>query len=242
MDSDELLPNNLQTYLRSILPVESDVQMALREHTVEHPYSSMQISPEQGAFLAWIVRAFDIQSIIEVGVFTGYSTLCMAQALHESGSIIACDKNADWVAHGIPFWEQAGIRHKIDFLYIPSHKEIYPHGPSKKIKINTFAKKLCGKNRPGHFEAVVDVICRFIKIIKPAKIYLGKKDMQQLKIVEDYINRKLYHDTKVYTNLSSTHITDEQLEHVSIYDIQKDDLDLAKAYIQACIWKRQQRF
>lgn len=114
MDSDELLPNNLQTYLRSILPVESDVQMALREHTVEHPYSSMQISPEQGAFLAWIVRAFEVQSIIEVGVFTGYSTLCMAQALPESGRVIACDKNADWVAHGIPFWEQAGIRHKID--------------------------------------------------------------------------------------------------------------------------------
>ncbi len=86
--------------------------------------------------------------------------------------------------------------HKIDFLYIPSHKEIYPHGPSKKIKINTFAKKLCGKNRPGHFEAVVDVICRFIKIIKPAKIYLGKKDMQQLKIVEDYINRN-FKDIKV---------------------------------------------
>jgi hypothetical protein len=59
---------------------------------------------------------------------------------------------------------------------------------------------------------------------------------------EDYINRKLYHDTKVYTNLSSTHISDEQLEHINIYDIQKDDIALAKAYIQACIWKRQQRF
>ena len=59
---------------------------------------------------------------------------------------------------------------------------------------------------------------------------------------EDYINRKLYHDTKVYTNLSSTHITDDQLKHISIYDIRKDDIELAKTYIRACIWKRQNRF
>ena len=50
-------------------------------------------------------------------------------------------------------------------------------------------KKLCGKTRPGHFEAVVDVIDKFIKIIKPNKIFLGEKDMQQLKIVEEFINR-----------------------------------------------------
>ena len=78
---------------------------------------------------------------------------------------------------------------KIDYLYIPTYKQIYPNGINNKIKISPFAKKLCGKYRPGHFEAVVDVIERFIKIIKPKKIYLGEKDMQQLKIIEDYINK-----------------------------------------------------
>ena len=58
---------------------------------------------------------------------------------------------------------------------------------------------------------------------------------------EDYINRKLYHDTKVYENQIAS-VTDEQLEHINIYDIRKDDIDLARSYIQACIWKRQQRF
>ncbi len=81
-------------------------------------------------------------------------------------------------------------RTKIDYLYIPASKQIYPYGYKRKIKINSFAKKLCGKYRPGHFEAVVDVIERFIKIIKPRKIYLGEKDMQQLKIIENYINKK----------------------------------------------------
>ena len=85
---------------------------------------------------------------------------------------------------------------KVDYLYIPSSFEIYPTGPSRNIKICLFSKKLCGKNRPGHFEAVVDVISRFIEIIKPQKIYFGEKDMQQLKIVEHFI-KKNYSNIKV---------------------------------------------
>jgi len=79
---------------------------------------------------------------------------------------------------------------KIDFLYLPNSKQIYPNGPNKKIKINSLENKLCGKTRPGHFKAVVDVVDRFIKIINPKYIYLGKKDMQQLKIIEHFLYKK----------------------------------------------------
>ena len=85
---------------------------------------------------------------------------------------------------------------KVDYLYLPSKKQIYPNGPNNNIKISTFEKKLCGKYRPGHFKAIVDVIDRFIKIIKPAKIYLGEKDMQQLKIIEHFV-KKNYSNIKV---------------------------------------------
>ena len=85
---------------------------------------------------------------------------------------------------------------KVDFLYIPKTSEIYPRGINKKIKINLFRKKLCGKYRSGHFEAIVDVVDRFIKIIKPSKIFLGEKDMQQLKLIEDFARRK-YPDIKI---------------------------------------------
>lgn len=85
---------------------------------------------------------------------------------------------------------------KVDILYLPTTNQIYPKGRNKNIKINPLAKKLCGKYRPGHFEAIVDVIDRFIKIIKPKKIYFGEKDMQQLKIVDDFI-RKNHSRTKV---------------------------------------------
>ncbi len=76
---------------------------------------------------------------------------------------------------------------KINYLYLPSAKEIYPHGRSKKIKISKWKKILCGKNRKGHFEAVVDVVDRFIKIIKPDKIYFGEKDFQQFAIIREFI-------------------------------------------------------
>lgn len=80
-------------------------------------------------------------------------------------------------------------KNKVDYLYLPTNKQIYPSGSSKKIKISLFSKKLCGIFRPGHFEAVVDVIDRFIKIINPNKIFLGEKDMQQLKIIEEFIKQ-----------------------------------------------------
>jgi len=78
---------------------------------------------------------------------------------------------------------------KIDYLYTPIEKDIYPKGPNTKIKINSFSKKLCGKFRKGHFEAVADVIDRFIRIIRPKKIYFGEKDMQQLKIIENFVKK-----------------------------------------------------
>ena len=79
---------------------------------------------------------------------------------------------------------------KVDYLYMPQERDIYPNGFTKNIEISSFAKKLCGKFRPGHFQAVVDVIDRFIKIIKPKKIFMGEKDFQQLKIVEEFIYKK----------------------------------------------------
>lgn len=81
-------------------------------------------------------------------------------------------------------------KNRVNYLYLPKFNEIYPKGHNKNIKISSFKKKLCGKFRPGHFESIVDVIERFIKIIKPKRIYLGNKDMQQLKIVEEFIKRK----------------------------------------------------
>ena len=78
---------------------------------------------------------------------------------------------------------------KVDVLYLPITRQIYLNRKNRKLKINSFEKKLCGKNRPRHFKAVVDIINRFIKIINPKKIYFGKKDMQQLILIEDFVKK-----------------------------------------------------
>jgi len=87
-------------------------------------------------------------------------------------------------------------RLRIDYLYLPKSQQIYPNGPNKNIKINSFGKKLCGKYRPGHFKAVVDVVERLVRIINPKKIYFGEKDMQQLKLIECHLQNK-YKNVKV---------------------------------------------
>ena len=85
---------------------------------------------------------------------------------------------------------------KINCLYLPKANQIYSNGRNKNIIISSFGKRLCGEFRPGHFAAVADVVDRFIRIIKPKKIYFGEKDMQQLKIMEHFIKKNNF-KTKV---------------------------------------------
>ena len=81
-------------------------------------------------------------------------------------------------------------RKKVDYLYIPNDKDIYSFKVKKSIFLDKFSKKLCGKFKPGHFEAVVDVVNRFLEIIKPKIMYLGMKDFQQLALIKSHIIKK----------------------------------------------------
>lgn len=103
----------LQKYLidhNRIHPVLRELEIA----TNNHPKSHMQIPPEQGAFMRHYVKAIKAKKTIEVGVFTGYSTLATALGLPERGKIVACDIDAEAAAIGEEYWEKAGVRHKID--------------------------------------------------------------------------------------------------------------------------------
>ena len=76
---------------------------------------------------------------------------------------------------------------KINYLYIPTFNDIYGFKPKKKVFLDKFSKKLCGKFRKGHFEGVLNVVNRFIEIIKPKYIFLGKKDYQQIYLIKKHI-------------------------------------------------------
>ena len=79
---------------------------------------------------------------------------------------------------------------KIDYLYIPTFKDIYGFRPKNKVFLDKSSKKLCGKFRKGHFEGVLNVVNRFIEIIKPRYIFLGKKDYQQLYLIKKHIEKR----------------------------------------------------
>lgn len=97
------------------------VQRALIEETARlGPIARMQIAPEQGAFMSWLARALGAKRVLEVGVFTGYSTLCLARALPDDGRVLALDLSAEWTAIGLRHWERAGVAHKIELRLGPA--------------------------------------------------------------------------------------------------------------------------
>ena len=79
---------------------------------------------------------------------------------------------------------------KVDYLYIPTIKDIYGFKPREKVFLDKFSKKLCGRFRRGHFEGVLNVVNRFLEIIKPRYIFLGKKDYQQLYLIKKHIEKR----------------------------------------------------
>tara|TARA_B100000683_G_scaffold268356_1_gene303401 strand:+ start:548 stop:1081 length:534 start_codon:yes stop_codon:yes gene_type:complete len=80
----------------------------------------MQVSPEQGQFMSLLVSLLHVRKAIEVGTYTGYSALCVAQNLPENGTLIACDISEKWTSVGRKYWEQAGVADKIDLRIAPA--------------------------------------------------------------------------------------------------------------------------
>ena len=114
------LNDTVYQYLLDHSVREHPAQTALREATRSHPHAVMQISPEQGQFMALLIKLLDARRAIEVGVFTGYSALTVALALPEDGRLLACDISDEFTRVGKPFWQQAHVAHKIDLQLAPA--------------------------------------------------------------------------------------------------------------------------
>lgn len=114
------LDDTLYEYLLTHSLREHPEQIALREATRSHPRAGMQISPEQGQFMALLVKLLGARRALEIGVFTGYSALSVALALPADGRILACDISEEYTRIGRPYWERAGVAHKIDLRLAPA--------------------------------------------------------------------------------------------------------------------------
>ena len=110
----------LNAYLAALLPEEPAVLVRLREETSRLEAAAMQIGWDQARFMTFLLRCLGARNTIEVGVFTGYSTLITALALPDAGRIVACDINRDWTEIALKYWREAGVDGKIDLRIAPA--------------------------------------------------------------------------------------------------------------------------
>ena len=104
----------IRDYLLAVTVREPPLLARLREETQRMPSGGMQISPEQGRFMAFLVELMGAKRYLEVGVFTGYSSLSVALALPPDGRIVACDRSEEWTQVARRYWREAGVEDKIE--------------------------------------------------------------------------------------------------------------------------------
>jgi O-methyltransferase len=143
------LDDEIQQYVLDVSLREDEIAHDLRMATAQVFEHRMAVAPEQGQLLGFLVGLMSATTVVEIGVFTGYSTLAMARALPPGGRVIACDFSEEWADIGRPFWERAGVADRIqlelrpaaqtldallaggaagtvDFAFIDADKENYP--------------------------------------------------------------------------------------------------------------------
>ncbi|HIK03419.1 MAG TPA: class I SAM-dependent methyltransferase [Trichormus sp. M33_DOE_039] len=114
------LDQQLHSYLLSNSVREPEILQKLREETANHPRAIMQISPEQGQFMRLLVELMRAKKTLEIGVFTGYSSLAVALSLPDDGQLIACDVSEEFTAIAKRYWQTAGVANKIDLRLAPA--------------------------------------------------------------------------------------------------------------------------
>lgn len=114
------LEKSIYEYLQSVSLREPEILAQLRQETAQHPRSRMQITPEQGQFMALLVQLMGAKKTLDIGVFTGYSSLVVALALPPEGKVVACDLSEEYTAIARRYWQQAGVADKIELHIAPA--------------------------------------------------------------------------------------------------------------------------
>lgn len=196
--SDRLYQYMLGTSLR-----EPNVLTRLREETARMPEQDMQIAPEQGQFMAMLVRLLGARRTLEVGVFTGYSALVVALALPEDGRVVACEINEAYAAVARRYWREAGVAHKIDLRMAPAAETMdallrageagtfdFAFIDADKVRYDTYYERALQLVRPGGL-VVIDNVFRHGRVTDPAATDDETQAMRML-------NAKLLRDDRVY--------------------------------------------
>ena len=118
------IDDRIYDYLCDVSINEPELLRQLREETAQIEYSVMQISPEQGQFMSLLIKLMGAKRAIEIGTFTGYSSICVASAMPEDGKLICCDISPQWTDMAEKYWALAGLENKIDLHIQPAEQTL----------------------------------------------------------------------------------------------------------------------
>jgi predicted O-methyltransferase YrrM len=196
----------LHDYLLDATLRESPRLQSLREATAAHPRANMQISPEQGQFMALLVELTEARHAIEIGTFTGYSAMVVAAALPHDGHLIACDVNEEFTAIARAHWEKAGLAEKITLRLGPALETLDDLKAAGYENHFDFAFIDADKeNTDAYYE-------RLLALVRPGGLILNDNALSNGKVVAptpddtgaqalDAFNRKVQQDERVGCSL-----------------------------------------
>ena len=203
---DLTIDDSLRDYMRNVTLREPPILERLREETTRHPLAIMQISPEQGQFMALLIHLLGARKTLEIGVFTGYSSLSVALALPEDGHIIACDVNDEYTSVARRYWREAGVERKIDLRLRPALETLddliaagqggrfdFAFIDADKGNYANYFERALVLVRPGGLIAIDNVLW-YGRVVDPAV-----QDGDTIAIRE--FNEKLHHDERVWLSM-----------------------------------------
>ena len=118
------LSNDLRKYMLNVSFRDDEILRQLREETLTLKEAQMQISPEQGAFLSILTKILNAKKTLDIGVFTGYSSLVVARELPDDGLVVACDTSTEWTSIAKKYWKLAGVDNKVDLHLAPAKETL----------------------------------------------------------------------------------------------------------------------
>lgn len=200
------LDDQLYDYLLSVSMREPDILQQLREETARLPSARMQIAPEQGQFMTLLVQLLGATKTLEVGVFTGYSSLCVALALPPNGKIVACDVSEEYTALARRYWEAGGVADKIDLRLAPALETLDELLAAGLAGTFDFAFIDADKrNYEGYYE-------RSLQLIRPGGLIAIDNVLWSGKVADSQVqdnqtqalralNEKLHHDERIILSM-----------------------------------------
>jgi predicted O-methyltransferase YrrM len=200
------LEQNLYDYLLSVSVREPEILTQLRQETAQLPMSIMQISPEQGQFMALLVKLLGAKKTLDIGVFTGYSSLVVALALPADGKIIACDVSEEYTSIARRYWEKAAIADKVDLHIAPALETLDNLLAAGEAESFDFAFIDADK---GNYENYYE---RSLQLIRPGGLIAVDNVLWSGKVADPEIqdnqtkkirafNQKLYQDSRITLSL-----------------------------------------